>query len=850
MSKNQTYYQNTKQTVRDFWEQTPEMLFSQLASSPAGLGEKTARRRLKALKSRKSRRPPWWNVLLLFLGQFKSPLVLILVFAVGLSASLGDVANAAIISFILLLTGVLGFWQEYKADRAVKRLQALVHSTAKVRRSGKVKKVRLEKIVPGDVVLLAAGDMAPGDCRLLTARDLHVNEATLTGESFPAEKYPGVCPAETPLISRTNVLFQGSNIVNGEAEALVVFTGSETELGRIGERLAETTPETAFEKGINRFGLLILRLTFLLAAGILILNLFFDKPVIASILFSLALAVGMAPELLPAILATTLSAGAERMSKKKVIVKRLVAIQNLGAVNILCSDKTGTLTTGEVKVFATNGLNNMPSAKTRLYAWLNAYYETGFSNPLDEALRKMEGMDPAGYAKFDEVPYDFIRKRLSIVVEKDGKHIMITKGALENVLEVCQTAEDEDGHLAPVKQVSKSILENFRVHSAEGFRTIGVAWKDVTGDPVINKDDERGMTFLGFIFLYDPPKPGIEATILSLERLGVGFKVITGDNRLVARHTALLMGIKKPSVLTGSDLRQISDEALPEKALKTNVFAEVEPYQKERLIRALRSRERVVGYLGDGINDANALRAADVGISVEGAVDVAKEASDLVLLEKNLDVLKEGILEGRKTYNNTLKYIFITTSANFGNMFSLAGISLFIPFLPMLPQQILLLNFLSDIPALGIAADRVDEEQLARPKRWNLGLIKRFMTVFGLQSSLFDYFTFAMLLLVFHVDEAHFQSGWFVESVLTEVLILLIIRTVRPAWRSRPSRFLVLAAVVVALTAVAIPFSPVGALVGFQPLPWSLLAGMAGIACLYGIMAEATKRQFFRRFQL
>jgi P-type Mg2+ transporter len=725
----------------------------------------------------------------------------------------------------------------------------MVHTLTNVRRGGTWQRVHLETIVPGDVVKLAAGDLVPGDCLLLSAKDLHVSEAALTGESFPVEKHVGICEAETPLPRRSNTLFQGSNIINGEAEALVVHTGSETEFGKIATSLETTEDETAFEQGINRFGYLLMRITFVLAAGILILNLFFHKPLVASILFALALAVGLAPELLPAIMVTTLSAGAARMAKEKVIVKKLAAIQNLGGINILCSDKTGTLTTGEVQVHSTVGLRGQHSDKVRLFAWLNAYFETGFTNPLDEAIRKNMASETgvSEYTKFDEVPYDFIRKRLSIVVEKDGKHLMLTKGALQNVLDICTKAEDEDGSLCPLDEVRPAILELFKKQSAEGFRTIGVAWRDVTGDPIINKDDEMNMTFLGFIFLFDPPKPGIVEAVQSLEKLGISLKIITGDNRLAAHHVADMLGLEHHAVLTGERLRHISDEALPARAMKTDIFAEIEPNQKERLIRALRKGGNVVGFLGDGINDASALRAADVGISVDGAVDVAKEASDMILLEKNLDVLRAGILEGRKTYLNTLKYIFITTSANFGNMFSLAGVSLFIPFLPLLPQQILLLNFLSDIPALGIAADRVDEEQLAKPKRWDVKLIRRFMTVFGIQSSIFDYLTFGVLLLVFKVDEAHFQTGWFVESCLTELFILLIVRTTRPAWRSRPTRFLLWASIFVAAIVLTVPYLPIGKLIGFDPLPPLLLLGMISIAVLYAVMAEVTKGRFFKK---
>lgn len=830
-----------------FWQQKPEALYQLLGSSSEGLSSKEAASRQAGSQKAAAERPDWMNAALLFLSQFKNPLILMLVFAVLLSASLGETTNAILILSILLLTGMLGFWQEFKADKAVKKLQGMLQMPACVKRDGQYISVHLSGVVPGDTVRLSAGNLVPGDCLLIWEKDLHVNEAALTGESFPVEKKLAPCPADTPLSRRSNSLFQGSSIINGEAEAIVVKTGKDTELGNMAKHLEFSRHESAFETGLNRFGYLLMRLTFLLAAGILIINLFLDRPLVASILFALALAVGLAPELLPAIMVATLSAGAARMARKKVIVKKLSAIQNLGAINILCSDKTGTLTTGEVKVHSAAGLDGSLSDKVLQYAWLNARYETGFSNPLDEALRKLERKDTGDFSKLDEVPYDFIRKRLSIVVEKGGKHLMITKGALKNVLEVCSQAEDARGQLVPVAEVIPQVMRIFEQRSSEGLRTIGVAWKDVTGDPVINKDDEQGLIFLGFIFLYDPPKPGIEGTIKSLGELGITLKIITGDNRFAARHTAELLGIRHAKMLTGDRLRHISDEALPNRVMETDIFAEVEPHQKERLIRAIQRAGNVVGYMGDGINDASALRTADAGISVDAAVDVAKEAADLVLLEKDLNVLQEGILEGRKTYLNTLKYIFITTSANFGNMFSLAGTSLLIPFLPMLPQQILLLNFFSDIPALGIAGDQVDKELLARPKRWDVRLIRRFMTVFGIQSSLFDYLTFAILLLVFKVNEAHFQTGWFLESLLTELSVLLLIRTTRPFFRSRPSRFLLFSSLLVAVATILLPYLPLSASLGFDPLPLPLLAGIIGISLLYALMLEVTKGIFFKK---
>lgn len=828
----------------DFWQCTPAEILQHLHAAAEGLSRKEAGRRLRLLRQKEKTPDERWLAVLLFFRQFRNPLVLLLAVAVALAAALGDYANSAIVFSILLLTGVLGFWQEYKADRAVKKLRELVKSSVWTRRGGQWVRIPQGEVVEGDRVRLSAGDMIPGDCLLLEATDLHVNEAALTGESFPVEKEAGLAgPAPE---ARRCALFHGCNVVSGTAEAIVVKAGADTELGKIARELQSGEELTAFERGIGDFGYLLIRLTLLLAIGILVFNILLGRPAVESIFFALALAVGMAPELLPAIMTTTLSSGALRMAKEKVVVKRLSAIQNLGAVDVLCSDKTGTLTEGVVRVHALLDAQGNVSERVRLYAFLNAFFESGFANPIDVALRNLSAAPAGEYTKVDEVPYDFIRKRLSVVVARGDRHLMITKGALDNVLNVCTRVERDEGVSEPAEVCLQQVREAAARYGREGFRVLGVAFRDVSGDPVINRDDEADMTFLGFVLLYDPPKQGVLETIRSLERLGVQLKIISGDSVHTVCHAAEMIGLPADSVLTGKALQDVSDEALPAIASRTTLFAEVEPQQKERLIRALHKKGHVVGYLGDGINDAPALHTADVGISVDGGVDVAKEAADIVLLDKKLDVLRQGIIEGRRTYQNTLKYIFITTSANFGNMFSLAGVSLLIPYLPLLPKQVLLLNFLSDIPALFIASDRVDEESLRQPKRWNIALIRRFMLLFGIQSSLFDYFTFAALLFFFRVQEAVFQTAWFVESVITEVLILLVVRTTRRAWRSRPGAWLLGAGIFVIVFSMALPYLPLAGVMGFQPLPPGLLVAMAGIALTYGLLSEYVKGRFFR----
>ncbi len=838
---------STSMTTNDsYWQYPPSVVFQHNGSSEAGLSSKQAARRLVARRKREHHTPQWYQTARLFARQFTSPLVLLLVFAAFMSSALGDWGDSILLVSILFLTGSISFWQEYRANRAVEQLRAMMHIHCTVVRDGVPQKVNKEAVVAGDVVLLAAGDVVPGDCLVVESTDLHTNESALTGESFPVEKEPGISPADALLSARLNALFEGSSVMSGTGRVLVVRTGDSTEFGKITAQMASAEPETSFQTGIRNFGYLLLRMTFVLSAGILIFNLFFGKPIAASILFSIALAVGLAPELLPAIMVTTLSVGAMRMARNKVIVKKLDAIQNLGAINILCSDKTGTLTTGTAKVAATLGLEGQSSDRVRLLAWLNAYFETGYSNPLDAAIRQIPNMEVGFFTKKDEVPYDFLRKRLSIVVHDGERDLMITKGAVAEVLAVCDRAEKSGGDIVPIENVRGAIVQQFESHSAQGFRAIGIAWKDVSGDPLINKDDETGMVFSGFLLLEDPPKPDIPATVASLTSLGITLKIITGDNRLAAAHLARQIGLDHHHLLTGHDIAALGDEALVRKAASVSLFAEVEPQQKERLIRALRGQGNVVGYLGDGINDAPALKAADVGISVDTAVDVAKEAADIVLMEKDLEVLRLGILDGRKTYLNTIKYIFITTSANFGNMFSLAGISLFLPWLPLLPTQILLLNFLSDIPALAIASDRVDEEQLVRPKRWDIALIRRFMVVFGIQSSVFDYLTFGCLLFFFKTGEKQFQTGWFVESVLTEIMVLLIIRTVRPALQSRPSPWLLWMSLATAGITMVLPYLPLGLKLGLSPLPLPMLTFMVAIALLYGVIVETTKRRFFK----
>jgi Mg2+-importing ATPase len=830
-----------------FWNISAAEMLQKLSTTRNGLTGEEARQRLARYGANLLKPPKRSDALALLLGQFKSPIILILFFATGLSFFLRDPVDAFIILSIVLASGVLGFWQERGASNAVKKLLSIVQIKAAALRDGISGEIPVEEIVPGDIVVLNAGDVVPGDGLVYDAKDLFVDEAMLTGETFPAEKAEAVMPAETPLGLRTNALWMGTHVVSGSAHVLIVRTGKETEFGKVSERLKLRPQETEFERGIKQFGYFLLEVTSVLVVAIFAINVYLARPVLESMLFSLALAVGLTPQLLPAIISINLSHGAKRMAQKKVIVKRLSSIENFGSMNVICSDKTGTLTEGVVHVQSACDVDGVPSEKVLLYAYLNANFETGFTNPIDVAIRNHKKLDVSGYAKQDEIPYDFIRKRLSILVSCGGTHLMVTKGSMQNVLDVCTTAETKEGTVVDIAALRDEIQRHFEEFSSKGFRTLGIAFRNMGPESRIAKDHETGMTFLGFLVLFDPPKPKLMETITSLKNLGVSLKVITGDNRLVAAAVSQQIGLTNTNILTGAELNQLSDGALLQRIAAVDVFAEIEPNQKERIIIALRKAGNVVGYMGDGVNDASAIHAADVGISVESAVDVAKDAADIVLLEKDLGVLVQGVREGRTTFANTLKYVFMATSANFGNMFSMAGVSLFLPFLPLLPKQILLMNLMTDFPEMTIATDSVDEEMIDYPRRWDIKAIRTFMITFGMVSSVFDYLTFGVLLLVLHATQAQFRTGWFLESVISASLIVLVIRSRKPFFKSRPGKYLLMTTLLIAAATLIVPYSPLAALFGFNPLPVSFLLFIGLIVLFYIVIAEITKRIFYKK---
>ena len=641
----------------------------------------------------------------------------------------------------------------------------------------------------------------------------------------------------------------GSHVISGKATALVIKTGTQTEFGKISDQLRTKAPETDFEKGIRHFGYMLMEITLVLVIIIFAINILLHKPALDSFLFSLALAVGLTPQLLPAIITVNLATGARAMAKQQVIVKRLSSIENFGSMNILCSDKTGTITEGKVTLKDALDIEANHSDKTLQYAWLNASMQQGFHNPIDEAICTSYKGNANGFTVQCEIPYDFTRKRLTIQVRSNNENIAITKGALNSILDICDKAETATGKVLPLNELRSTINDEYHKLSAAGFRVLGIAYTNGSNEKDFTMADEKNITFLGFITLFDPPKKDALQTITNLRNLGVQLKIITGDNALVADSLAKQIGIQNAIVLTGKQLCEMSDGALIQQTARTDIFAEVEPNQKERIISLLKKSGNVVGFMGDGINDAPALQTADVGISVDTAVDVAKEAADIVLLNQDLNVLSAGIVAGRKTFANTMKYIFMATSANFGNMFSMAGASLFLPFLPLLPKQILLTNLLTDFPEMAIATDRVDAISAEKPHRWDIRFIQRFMIVFGLLSSVFDYLTFGVLLLVMKSSEQVFQTGWFLESVISATLIVLVVRTRLPFIKSLPGKYLVIATVLIIAAVLALPFTPLATLFGFVKLPLQFYGWMLLIVACYLLSAEIAKRWFYKKLR-
>lgn len=831
-----------------YWSLPAERLLAALDSEAGGLSQPAAAARLKrdglnALDT-KNRATAFG----LFASQFKSPLILILIVASIISLVAAEWIDAGVVLVIVFGSTILGFAQEYIAGNVIEKLRSKTTIHSSVLRDGQIQTLPSSEVVPGDVLLLSAGSLIPADGVVLEAKDLFVNQAVLTGETFPVKKNAVPVAEKAGLAERANCVYMGTNVRSGTAKVLIVRTGKASVFGQIAGKLALRPPMTEFERGIQRFGYLLTRIMLTMVVMVLAINIFMDKPPIASLLFALALAVGLTPELLPAIISITLSHGAKRMAKLGVIVRRLNSIENLGSMDVLCTDKTGTLTVGVVELGSAVDPLGQDSVEVLRLAGINAQLQSGLVNPLDEALRaaaKRAGLDYSATQKIDEVPYDFVRKCLSVVAaDASGSRRLIIKGALDNILALCATEGDAGAALDESRRAR--IEASYEQWSAQGYRVLGLAWRTVEARAAAyTRADERELCFAGFLLFLDPPKTDVRQTIADLAQRGVQLKIITGDNRKVARHVAEAVDLPVTGIMTGAELDAMGNEALLHAAGRTTVFAEVDPNQKERIILALQKSGHVVGYMGDGINDALALHTADVGISVDTAVDVAKEAADFVLLSKDLGVLRQGIDEGRTTFANTLKYILTTISANFGNMFSMAAASVFLPFLPLLASQILLNNFLSDIPATTIASDRVDPEWVAKPRRWDALFIRDYMVLFGLLSSVFDLLTFGVLLWLFEAAPEEFRTGWFLESLLTELVIALVVRTRRPFYRSRPGNWLLVSTGVVIAIALLIPYLPLSSMLGFVPLPAPLLLAMIGLTLAYVLAVELAKKRFY-----
>ena len=779
----------------------------------------------------------------LLLRQFRSPIILILLAAASLSIALGEIVDASIVITIVFISGILGFYQERGAVRAIEALAKSVRVHADVMRDGKETEVAVSHVVRGDVVVLRVGDIVPGDGRVLSANQLFLNEAALTGENYPRNKVVGIAEEKSRLAERTNCVYFGTHVASGEGTVVIVGTGKDTEFGRVAEHIAEQHVPTSFERGITAFGYLLMQATAVLVTAIFVFNLFLHRPVIDSLLFSLALAVGLTPQMLPAIITLSLSRGAVVMARQHVIIKRLDAIEDVGSLDILCTDKTGTLTVGSVGLHEAINIDGNVDEYVRSLAWWNARLQTGFLNPIDGAIIDSGASIEDERQLRGELPFDFHRKRLSVLVSDNDQFLLITKGAVESVLDCCAEVLNTDQRLIPIGDAMPQLRHLYESLSRKGLRVLGLARRSLPTDANFSLDCEHGMTFIGFLTFADPPKPGTPESLKTLARLGVSVRIVTGDNVHAAKHIADAVGIGTLGLLTGPEIALMSDDQLRSAVEHVFVFAETDPIDKERVVRAYSSCGHTVGFLGDGINDTPALHAADVGISVDSAVDVAKQSADLVLLNKDLMVLASGIEQGRKVFVNTLKYVNVTTSANFGNMLSLALASIFLPFLPLLPFQILLLNFLSDVPGMTIATDRVDSEQLEHPHHWDMQRVRRFMIVFGLVSTVFDMMTFGVLRAIFDADATLLRSGWFLESTFTELAVMLVLRTRRSWWRSRPSNALLLASIGVGIVTLALPYSPLSSDLSLQSLPRNVLMGMIGITIVYVVTTETLKKK-------
>ena len=831
-----------------FWSIPTQALLDRLATSPAGLSRVEAEDRLTRHGPNTVAEPPRLDIIRKIARRFAEPLVAILLVAAAISGATGDLGSFGIIVTVIVLSIGLDLLQEHRAERAAEALKRSVAVHADVRRDGIVTAVPVDQLVPGDVVELRAGDLVPADGIVLESRNAHANEALMTGEPYPVDKYPGPCNAAIPP-EAFNALFAGTSIVSGEAIMLVVATGKATRFGEIAAALASREPPTAFERGIHRLGLMILRLTIFLTLFVLLMNLASSRPVLESFLFAVALAVGLTPELLPMIMTVTLARGALRMAQKRVVVKKLAAIHDLGAMDVLCTDKTGTLTEARIALLRHPGLDRADSERVLMLAALNGRFETGIRSPLDDAIAAHATKVPLeGWSKLDELPFDFERRRISVLAEKDGARMLIVKGAAEEILARAASVDGPDGRVLPIDEAIRTALQQIeRDQAAQGNRVLAVAWKPMPSDrSQLLPEDECDLVVSGFCVFVDPPKPDAAKAIARLESAGVRVKILSGDGAPVVRHVAEALGIPERGLIIGAEVAELSDAALAARVEEMDLYARVSPDQKTRIVLALRQRGHTVGFLGDGVNDAPAIHAADVGLSVEGATDVAREAADMIMLVRNLNVVADGVDEGRRTFANLLKYVRMATSSNFGNMLSMALASIFLPFLPLTPIQVLLNNLIYDLSEIGIPFDNVGRAEIASPRAWDMGEILRFTAVMGSLSSLFDMATFAILVFAFAAPPDLFRTAWFLESIATQILVIFIIRTHGPAWMSRPHPLLITTSLAALGGALLLVVSPIAATLGFVPVSSGLTLTIVGIVLAYLACAEVAKNLAYR----
>jgi Mg2+-importing ATPase len=842
-------------------------------SSFNGLSSEKVESRLKEFGSNLLFKGKKHNIIVDLALRFKNPLVIQLLVICIVSLIMGDLRSTTVVGGMIFLSVFLAFFQEKMSDKAAFELQKLVQTITTVIRDGKEEEIKIKEVVPGDIVVLQAGSIIPADCRVIQAKDFFVSQSALTGESMPIEKFTEAfnLNINEPL-SFANACFQGSNVISGSAKALIINTGINTFLGSISTTLSESKENTSFDKGIKSFVWLMIRFMLIMVTTVFMIVGFTKysstNPLgswMSALLFSLSVAVGLTPEMLPMIVTVCLSKGTIAMSKKKVIVKKLKAIQNFGAINILCTDKTGTLTQDNIVLERYVDVTNRKSQDVLRYAYMNSFYQTGLKNLLDKSILSHEELDVERTCKkIDELPFDFVRKKMSVVIEYEGTNVMICKGAVEEIYSVCDRYQIDDDIYPLIDVIKNDLFEEYQSLSADGYRVLAIAYKEFpkTKDK-FSAADENSMILLGYLAFFDPPKDSASKAIKALNASGVEVKILTGDNELVTKKVCHDVNLEISNIVTGRQLSEMDEEKFRETVKTSNVFARLTPSQKEKIIQTLRGMGNVVGFMGDGINDAPAMKAADVGISVDTAVDIAKESADIILLEKSLLVLEDGIIEGRKIFSNIIKYIKMGASSNFGNMFSVVGGSYFLPFLPMAPIQILINNLLYDFSQTGIPTDSVDEEFVKKPHKWNISFIQKFMIFIGPISSIFDYATFFLMLYFFNCIlfkspdtspamkdyyEKLFHTGWFVESLLTQTLIVHIIRTNKiPFFQSRASVIMTMSTLIVMAVAVILPYSPIASYIGLVPLPVIYWAWIVGFLILYSILTHLMKTFFNRK---